>query len=124
MSPHLKLWFHCPTHSNIRELSRTKCKYHSLCVCMCDAALWFHNVVNIDCGVAVNVFWRQLSTDQYDHTDTYGNKDLIAAARAGQIIDRAIKLLGTLPDDYKDFYARKLIARIQSRACQHTDSGS
>jgi len=84
-------------------------------------ALWFHNVVNTEGGVAVNVFWRHLAADQYDKSDTYGNKDLVAASRAGQIVDRAIKMLDTLPDDYRDFYARKLIARIQSRACKHTD---
>lgn len=85
-------------------------------------ALWFHNVVNVDGGVAVNVFWRHLAADQYDKSDTYGNKDLVSAARAGQIVDRAIKLLETLPDDYRDFYARTLIARIQSRACKHMDA--
>ena len=88
-------------------------------VSVCVLALWFHNVVNVESGVAVNVFWRQLPADQYDQSDTYGNKDLIAAARAGQIIDRAVKLLDTLPDEYRDFYARKLITRIQSRACKH-----
>jgi len=51
-----------------------------------------------------------------------GNKDLIAAARASQVVDRAIKLLDTLPDDYKDFYARKLITRIQTRSCKHSNS--
>ena len=89
---------------------------------MCLPALWFHNVVNVDGGVAVNVFWRQLAADQYDQTDTYGNKDLVAAARAGQIVDRAIKLLDSLPDDYRDFYARKLVARILCRSCKHGDS--
>ena len=89
---------------------------------VCLAALWFHNVLNVDSGVAVNVFWRQLAADQYDRADTYGNKDLIAAARAAQVVDRAVKLLDTLPDDYRDFYARKLITRIQSRACKHTGS--
>jgi len=83
-------------------------------------ALWFHNVLNEDCGVAVNVFWRQLTADQYDRSDTYGNKDLVVASRAGQIVDRAIKLLDTLPDDYRDFYARKLIARIEARTCKPT----
>jgi len=83
-------------------------------------ALWFHNVLNIDCGVAVNVFYRHLPADQYDRTDTYGNRDLIVAARASQITDRALNLLATLPDDYRDFYARKLVARIQSRACKLT----
>ena len=103
-------------------LSLCLCLCVCACVCVCVLALWFHNVVNVDGGVAVNVFWRQLSADQYDRTDTYGNKDLLPAARAGQAVDRAIKLLDALPDDYRDFYARKLIARIQSRACKHTHS--
>jgi len=85
-------------------------------------ALWFHNVLNTESGVAVNVFWRHLPADQYDQSDTYGNKDLVAAQRAGQVVDRAIKMLDSLPADYKDFYARRLITRIQSRACKSSDS--
>jgi tRNA wybutosine-synthesizing protein 5 len=80
-------------------------------------AMWFHNVVNVDAGVAVNVFWRHLEANQYDRTDTYGNKDLVVAARAAQGVDRAVKLLDALPDEYRDFYARKLIARIQLKTC-------
>jgi len=79
-------------------------------------ALWFHNVINVEAGVAVNVFWRHLSQDQYDTTDVYGNKDLVAATRAGQIVDRSLKLLDSLPEEYRDFYARKLISRIQTRS--------
>ena len=86
------------------------------------AALWFHNVLNVDSGVAVNVFWRHLAADQYDESDTYGNRDLVAASRATHSVDRAIKLLDALPGDYRDFFARKLIARIQSRACKRVDS--
>jgi len=89
-------------------------------LCIGVAALWFHNVVNLACGVAVNVFWRHLSPEHYDRSDTYGNKDLVTAARARQIIDRAVSLLDTLPEEYRDFYARKLIARIQSKACKST----
>lgn len=78
-------------------------------------ALWFHNVINVECGVAVNVFWRHLSPEHYEKADVYGNKDLVIASRAEQILDRSLKLLGSLPDDYRDFYARKLIAKMQSR---------
>ncbi len=80
------------------------------------SALWFHNVMNLDSGVAVNVFWRHLSPDYYDKSDVYGNKDLLAAASAERILDRSLKQLELLPNDYRDFYARKMIARIQTRS--------
>ncbi|XP_033100128.1 tRNA wybutosine-synthesizing protein 5-like isoform X2 [Anneissia japonica] len=80
-------------------------------------ALWFHNVTSLDFGVAVNVFWRHLDPSAYDHKDVYGNKDPLAATRAIQIADRAIKTLHELPDDYRDFYARRIIGKIQSKAC-------
>lgn len=44
-------------------------------------ALWFHNALALDFGVAVNVFWKNLKCDLYDKNDPYGNKDLIPANR-------------------------------------------
>ncbi|PVD38143.1 hypothetical protein C0Q70_00754 [Pomacea canaliculata] len=78
-------------------------------------ALWFHNVISKDFGIAVNVFWKHLQNDLYDGKDTYGNKDLIPAQRAMQIVDNAIKALENLPKEYRDFYARRLMLRIQVR---------
>ncbi|KAL8564092.1 tRNA wybutosine-synthesizing protein 5 [Nucella lapillus] len=78
-------------------------------------ALWFHNVVSEQFGVAVNVFWKNLAGDLYDHKDTYGNRDLLPAQRAMQIVDGAIKALDKLPPDYRDFYARRLVLRIQAK---------
>ena len=80
------------------------------------SALWFHNVISLDFGVAVNVFWRHLDASCYDNKDTYGNKDPTAAARAIQILDRALKTLDELPEDYRDFYARRMVARIQKKS--------
>lgn len=80
-------------------------------------ALWFHNVVSLDFSVAVNVFWKYLDTKLYDSKDTYGNKAPLPAQRAQQIVDRALKALEELPDDHKDFYARCLISRIETKAC-------
>ncbi|KAL4217029.1 tRNA wybutosine-synthesizing protein 5 [Mactra antiquata] len=79
-------------------------------------ALWFHNVISLEFGVAVNVFWKHLDDKFYDNKDTYGNKDLLPAYRANQIIDRAIKTLDELPEEYKDFYARCAIDRIKKKA--------
>ena len=73
------------------------------------SALWFHNVITMDFGVAVNVFWRHLDAGCYDNKDTYGNKDLTIATRAMQVMDRAVKMLDELPEEYKDFYARRMV---------------
>ncbi|KAL9848737.1 tRNA wybutosine-synthesizing protein 5 isoform 3-T3 [Geothlypis trichas] len=79
-------------------------------------ALWFHNVISEEFGVALNVFWKHLPAESYDKTDTYGNKDPMAASRAIQILDRALKTLEELPEEYRDFYARRMVLRIQEKA--------
>ncbi|XP_016830897.1 tRNA wybutosine-synthesizing protein 5 isoform X3 [Cricetulus griseus] len=79
-------------------------------------ALWFHNVISEEFGVGVNVFWKHLPSECYDKTDTYGNKDPVAASRAVQILDRALKTLAELPEEYRDFYARQMVLRIQDKA--------
>ncbi|XP_078621175.1 tRNA wybutosine-synthesizing protein 5-like isoform X1 [Branchiostoma floridae x Branchiostoma japonicum] len=76
-------------------------------------ALWFHNVVSLDFGVAVNVFWRHLDPGFYDNKDPYGNKDLLSGQRALQILDRALKTLDELPVEYRDFYGRRMVSKIQ-----------
>ncbi|XP_077037346.1 tRNA wybutosine-synthesizing protein 5 isoform X2 [Agelaius phoeniceus] len=80
------------------------------------SALWFHNVISEEFGVALNVFWKHLPAESYDKTDTYGNKDPMAASRAIQILDRALKTLEELPEEYRDFYARRMVLRIQEKA--------
>ncbi|GFO09631.1 tRNA wybutosine-synthesizing protein 5 [Plakobranchus ocellatus] len=84
-------------------------------------ALWFHNMTYVDFGVAVNVFWRHLDAKFYDTKDPYGNKDLLPAQRATQIVDRALKALEELPEEYQDFYARRLCDRIRSKACKDAE---
>ncbi|NXF50230.1 TYW5 protein, partial [Oceanites oceanicus] len=79
-------------------------------------ALWFHNVISEEFGVALNVFWKHLPAESYDRSDTYGNKDPMAASRAIQILDRALKTLEELPEEYRDFYARRMVLRIQEKA--------
>ncbi|XP_074255403.1 tRNA wybutosine-synthesizing protein 5 isoform X2 [Saimiri boliviensis] len=79
-------------------------------------ALWFHNVISEEFGVGVNIFWKHLPSECYDKTDTYGNKDPTAASRAAQILDRALKTLAELPEEYRDFYARRMVVHIQDKA--------
>jgi tRNA wybutosine-synthesizing protein 5 len=78
-------------------------------------ALWFHNVLSIDFGVAVNVFWRHLDTALYDKKDIYGNKDLIPATQAMQMADKLIKNLNQLPQDYRDFYSRRIVCKLENK---------
>lgn len=86
------------------------------------SALWFHNTTALQFGVGVNVFWRHLPVDSYDRKDPYGNKDPVAAARALQVLERALNILDDLPADYKDFYGRRMIQRIQKRALGDSSS--
>ena len=70
-----------------------------------------------DFGVAVNVFWKELDDRMYDGKDAYGNKDHVPAAKALQSADNIIKNLQQLPAEYRDFYCRRIVARLQSK-CQ------
>lgn len=78
-------------------------------------ALWFHNTLALQFGIGVNVFWRHLPADGYDKRDPYGNKDPVAATRALQALERALHTLDQLPAEYRDFYGRRMIQRIQQR---------
>jgi len=78
-------------------------------------ALWFHNMLAKDFGVAVNVFWRELADTLYDPKDPYGNKDHLPGAKAMRMLDNVMKQLQELPMEYKDFYARKLVLRLQEK---------
>lgn len=76
-------------------------------------ALWFHNVTALDFSISVNVFWKHLDDKCYDTKDVYGNKDPVPAQRAQQGLEKALKTLDCLPEQYKDFYARRLLLKIE-----------
>jgi len=78
-------------------------------------ALWFHNMLARDFGVAVNVFWKELEGKLYDPKDPYGNKDHLPAAKAMRMLDNVMKQLQDLPEEYRDFYARRLVLRVQEK---------
>ncbi|MBN3307270.1 TYW5 protein, partial [Amia calva] len=78
-------------------------------------ALWFHNTLALEFGVGVNVFWRHLPHGCYDKSDPYGNKDPVLASRALQGLEKALRCLDELPPEYRDFYGRRMVLRIQSR---------
>ncbi len=78
-------------------------------------ALWPHNMKAESPGVAVNVFWKNLDKDLYDPKDAYGNRDLLPAAKADRMLDNVIRQLEGLPSDVKDFYGRRLIAKLERK---------
>jgi len=65
-----------------------------------------------------------LDPHYYDNKDTYGSKDLLPATRVMQIMDRAIKALEELPEEYRDFYARRIVCKVKEKcyACEDEDS--
>lgn len=85
-------------------------------------ALWFHNTRALEFGVGVNVFWRHLEAERYDKKDPYGNKDPAAATRALQALERALSALDQLPPEYRDFYGRRMVQRIQTRTYLRPDT--
>ena len=78
-------------------------------------APWLHNVKNLEFTVAINVFWKNLDPSLYTTKDVYGNKDLVPAQRANQILSRALKILEELPPEFREFYGRKMISNIQDK---------
>eukprot|EP00794_Sanderia_malayensis_P017226 gene17226-18947_t len=81
-------------------------------------ALWFHNVIPQEFSVSINIFWRHLDQSSYDKKDIYGNKDPQHASNAMQLLEKGVKLLDELPEDYKDFYARLMVSRLESKCFQ------
>ncbi len=78
-------------------------------------SLWFHNVRALEFGVAVNVFWRHLEEEFYDGRDTYGNKDPPQVQRSLQMVERAVKMLSDLPEEYREFYKYRLLGHIEEK---------
>ena len=75
--------------------------------------MWFHNVTSLQFGVAINIFWRHLEKDAYDKSDPYGNKDPVVANKAIVLLNKAMKELDSLPDEYKQFYYRQMVSKVK-----------
>lgn len=78
-------------------------------------AFWFHSTRSLTYSVGINAFWKNLNPTFYDPKDIYGNKDLLPATRALQSLDKAVKNLKELPEEYMDFYARRMIQILQEK---------
>ena len=79
-------------------------------------ALWFHNTLTLDPSISVNQFFKSLTMNHqfYHKKDLYGNKDLIPSEKSFEMIEKACQNLLVLPDNFSDFYLRKMMDQIQS----------
>ncbi len=77
-------------------------------------AMWWHNVRTLTPCYGVNVFFRHLPSASYQANDLYGNKDPVLAVAAEKALKQAIASLSDLPEDYKRFFARKLIMQMKT----------
>ncbi|KAK6643528.1 hypothetical protein RUM43_005038 [Polyplax serrata] len=84
-------------------------------------ALWFHNTIAIEPCLGVNIFWKNLSHQLYYKNDSYGNKDLLPAAKSLHSLETAIKSLKILPSDYRNFYISRMIKTLKSNLTEHND---
>ena len=71
----------------------------------------------------MNVFWKELEDKLYDKKDPYGNKDHLPAAKAMRMLDNVMRQLQDLPEEYKDFYARRLVLRVQEKCYSKPNIG-
>lgn len=80
--------------------------------------LWLHTASPTDgMSVAVNVFFRNLSTGYAAGKDVYGNRDLQAYEKGRQDIAKLIKSFGNLPTDVRGFYLQRLVKEFEQKAC-------
>eukprot|EP01062_Namystynia_karyoxenos_P071665 TRINITY_DN6732_c0_g1_i3.p1 TRINITY_DN6732_c0_g1~~TRINITY_DN6732_c0_g1_i3.p1 ORF type:complete len:1197 (+),score=270.13 TRINITY_DN6732_c0_g1_i3:78-3668(+) len=78
-------------------------------------ALWCHTTCAAESGISLNVFWRHLAPEHYDSKDLYGNKDLLSAQRAEEHLAKLQAALDELPDEYREFYTRICVSRLQAQ---------
>lgn len=76
-------------------------------------ALWLHNTIAQTFSIGINLFWKHLDDSFYDKQDLYGNKDLVSATRAFDLVKRGIKEVNNLPQEYKQFYLRRMIQMLK-----------
>jgi tRNA wybutosine-synthesizing protein 4 len=79
--------------------------------------LWLHTASPTSgMSIAVNVFFRNLTSGYAAGKDVYGNRDLQAYEKGRQDIARIIKSFDSLPADIRGFYLQRLAKEFQ-KAC-------
>ncbi|KAF2473794.1 LCM-domain-containing protein [Lindgomyces ingoldianus] len=81
--------------------------------------MWSHTATpEEDVSVAVNVFFRNLSSGYAAGKDVYGNRDLQAYENGRRDVEKILKAFRDVPCDLAMFYLSRLAAEIQERAEQ------
>ena len=79
--------------------------------------LWCHAASPADgTSVAVNVFFRNLSTGYAPGKDIYGNRDLQAYEKGRKDIEKIAKAFQGMPSDVSQFYMERLAAELREKA--------
>lgn len=79
---------------------------------------WLHTATpSTDISIAVNVFFRNLNTEQYSAgRDVYGNRDLAAYEKGRQDVTRIANSFSKVPDTFKQFYMLRLAEELAEKA--------
>lgn len=77
-------------------------------------ALWLHTASpTAGVSIAVNVFFRNLSTGYAAGKDVYGNRDLQAYEKGRQDVAKIIKSFDSLPGAVRGFYLQRLADEVK-----------
>ena len=78
---------------------------------------WLHATCPLEgMSVAVNVFFRNLSTGYAAGRDVYGNRDLQAYEKGRKDLDKLVKAFDGLPPDVGRFYLERLAGELREQA--------
>ncbi|ORY09672.1 hypothetical protein BCR34DRAFT_367310 [Clohesyomyces aquaticus] len=80
-------------------------------------SMWSHTATPEEgISVAVNVFFRNLSSGYAAGKDVYGNRDLQAYENGRRDVEKIAKAFRDVPDELAKFYLERLAMEIQDRA--------
>lgn len=80
-------------------------------------SLWLHTASPTSgVSIAMNVFFRNLSTGYSAGKDVYGNRDLQAYEKGRQDISKIVKSFAGLPADVRQFYLHRLADEFRRSA--------
>lgn len=86
--------------------------------------LWSHAAAPVDdLSVAINIFFRNLTTGYAHGRDVYGNRDLQAYEDGRKQIAKVFRSFEGLPSDVSRFYLERLADELKCMALSKTVTG-
>jgi tRNA wybutosine-synthesizing protein 4 len=80
-------------------------------------AAWLHTAAPLtDMSVAVNVFFRDLSSGYAEGRDVYGNRDLSAYEKGRQDVAKIAQAFRNVPQDMRQFYLSRIAEELRQLA--------